>query len=157
MSVLSGQSIGENVIIVPFHLRQKHVNGMSWGLSASGYDLRIKDDLLVPAGQFRLATTMEYIDLPTDIQGMLLDKSTLARQGISMFNTKFEPGWRGFPTVEIANHSFKSYQFYAGDPLCQMEFQWLDQPTEFPYEGKYQDQEQEPTEARYEPSGENEA
>jgi dCTP deaminase len=153
MSVLSAQSIRTNVFIYPFCERTVHENGMSYGLSSSGYDLRIKDRIYLAPMEFALVTTVEELELPNDIQGILLDKSTWARQGLSMFNTKFEPGWRGFPTVEIVNLGRKAVEIPAGAPLCQMEFQWLDYPTDQAYEGKYQDQEQKPIEARFETNG----
>lgn len=150
MSVLSAQSIRKYVEITPFSERTVHENGMSYGLSASGYDFRIKDRLYLAPMEFALVTTVERIYIPCDIQGILLDKSTYARKGISMFNTKFEPGWYGYPTVEVINLGRYGVDIPAGSPLCQMEFQWLDAATEQAYKGKYQGQEQEPVEARYE-------
>lgn len=150
MTVLSAQSIRTNLYINPWAERTVHENGMSYGLSASGYDLRIKDRLYLAPMEFTLCTTVEKLIIPSNIQGILLDKSTWARQGLSMFNTKFEPGWRGFPTVEVVNLGRRSVEIPAGAPLCQMEFHWLDEATEHAYKGKYQDQEQKPTEAIFE-------
>jgi dCTP deaminase len=150
MSVLSAQSIRTNVYIYPFSERTVHENGMSYGLSASGYDLRIKDRLYLAPMEFALCTTLEELELPDDVQGILLDKSTWARQGLSMFNTKFEPGWRGYPTVEVVNLGRKAVEIPAGAPLCQMEFVWLDEPTEQAYAGKYQNQPNVPVRAMFE-------
>ena len=153
MSILSAQSIREavgrgNLEIDPFvDKKVVHPCGMSYGLTGSGYDLRIQDHLFIPAGGFALVTVMEYIGLDSMTQAVVLDKSTLARQGISCFNTKFEPGWFGYPTIEVVNHSMFTKHLESGQPLCQMEFQLLDRPTEMPYEGKYQNQPQEPVEA----------
>lgn len=150
MSVLSAQSIRTNVYINPWSERTVHSCGMSYGLSASGYDLRIKDRVYLAPMEFALVTTVEEIEIPADVQGILLDKSSWARQGLSCFNTKFEPNWRGFPTVELINLGRKGIEIPAGAPLCQMEFHWLDERTELPYEGKYQNQEQKPTAAIFE-------
>lgn len=150
MAVLSAQSIRTNVYIAPWSERTVHANGMSYGLSASGYDLRIKDRVYLAPMEFALATTVEEIGIPNNIQGILLDKSTWARQGLSCFNTKFEPGWRGFPTIELINLGRKGIEIPAGAPLCQMEFHWLDEGTELAYNGKYQNQKQEPTGAIFE-------
>ena len=146
MSVLSAQSIRTEIYIEPWSERSVHSCGMSYGLSASGYDLRIKDRVYIAPMEFALVTTVEEIKIPADIQGVLLDKSSWARQGLSCFNTKFEPGWRGFPTVELVNLGRKGIEIPAGAPLCQMEFHRLDSPTELVYDGKYQDQKQVPTE-----------
>lgn len=150
MAVLSAQSIRTNVFIYPWAERSVHSSGMSYGLSASGYDLRIKDGIHIAPGEFALVTTVEEIELPSYVQGILLDKSTWARQGLSCFNTKFEPGWRGYPTVELVNLGRMSLKIEAGAPLCQMEFHELDEPTELVYTGKYQDQKQQPTAAIFE-------
>lgn len=150
MTVLSAQSIRTNVGIYPWAERTVHENGMSYGLSASGYDLRIKDRLFLAPMAFDLVTTLEQITIPLNVQGLLLDKSTWARQGLSMFNTKFEPGWRGYPTVEVVNLGRRSIEIPAGAPLCQMEFQWLDEATEQGYSGKYQNQPNEPVAALFE-------
>lgn len=147
MSVLSAQTIRARIGIWPWSERTIHECGMSYGLSASGYDLRIKDRLVIAPMSFALCTTLEYLSIPEDVQGILYDKSTFARQGISMFNTKFEPGWQGYPTVEVVNLGRMSVTIEAGAPLCQMEFQYLDRPTELPYNGKYQNQRNEPVEA----------
>jgi dCTP deaminase len=147
MSVLSAQSIRTNVFISPFSERTVHECGMSYGLSASGYDLRIKDRVYLAPMEFALVTTVEELALPNNVQGILLDKSSWARQGLSCFNTKFEPGWRGYPTVELINLGRRGLVIETGAPLCQMEFVWLDEATEQTYEGKYQNQPQVPVEA----------
>ena len=153
MGVLSAQSIRKYIDITPFSERTVHENGMSYGLSVSGYDLRLKGKVALWPGQFKLVTVMERLDIPKNVQGLLLDKSSWARQGLSCFNTKFEPGWHGYPTVELVNHNDKVVCIPEGAPLCQMEFHWLDEDTEAPYTGKYQNQENEPVPARIENGG----
>lgn len=123
------------------------VHGMSYGLSACGYDIRVKDAVEVPAGDFVLAVSVEYFAFPRDLRGVLADKSTWARRGIAVQNTRFEPGWRGYPTIEISNHGRASVVIPAGAPIAQMEFGLLDASTEQAYAGKYQDQPQRPVAA----------
>lgn len=155
MSILSAQSIRTNVYIHPWSERTVHANGMSYGLSVSGYDLRVKDAHLLSPGEFILVTTVEELRIPNNVQGILLDKSSWARKGLSCFNTKFEPGWRGFPTVELVNLGRETLSIEDGSPIAQMEFHWLDEATESPYSGKYQNQEQVPTPTLYESEWEN--
>lgn len=144
MSVLSAQSIRTNVYIYPWNERTVHPKGMSYGLSVSGYDLRIKNTYVIMPREFVLVTTMEKLGIPKNVQGILLDKSSWARQGLSCFNTKFEPGWCGYPTIELVNLGPNNLLIEDGMPIAQMEFHWLDETTESPYRGKYQDQGQEP-------------
>jgi dCTP deaminase len=126
-------------------------HGMSYGLSAAGYDLRIKDGLNIPPGGFNLAVTVERLAMPRDLLGHLCDKSSWARRGISVKNTIFEPGWCGYPTLEISNHGPAVVVIPAGAPIAQLIFLVLDEPTEMPYSGKYQDQPQVPIAAIEEP------
>jgi dCTP deaminase len=135
-------------LITPFD-ESSMINGRSAGLSACSYDCRISDGLLLPyGGRVRLASTMEYFNIPSYICASVLDKSTHARRGISAFNTHLDPGWSGYLTVELVNFGDEAFELAPGDPLVQIKFEWLDEPTELPYRGKYQNQESGPQGAR---------
>lgn len=131
--------------------RQVHEpSGMSWGLSAAGYDVRLAQDVRLWPGAFRLASVIEYVSLPDDIMAFVKDKSTLARRGLAVQNTVLEPGWRGYTTLELTNHGGCRLRLEAGTPVAQLVFCRLEAPTEAPYRGKYQDQEQGPQGPRME-------
>ena len=122
-------------------------SGMSYGLSACGYDIRIAEDVSLPylgeasySSPFSLASAIEEFDVNSQIVGFVKDKSSWARQGLSVFNTVIEPGWRGFLTLELINNGPKRLNIKAGTPIAQVVFQFLDAPTILPYTGKYQDQ-----------------
>lgn len=85
-----------------------------------------------------LANTIEDFNIPTNVMGCVCDKSTYARVFVSAFNTLFDPGFRGNATLELVNLGDSVVEFKAGDPICQIEFRWLDQETDRPYSGKYQ-------------------
>lgn len=131
--------------IFPFEERGV-ASGMSYGLGPCGYDIRIKDGVLVPAQGFVLAVSLEYLAVPHDLRATLADKSTWARRGIAVQNTRIEPGWRGYITLELSNHGMSNMYIPAGAPIGQLEFAILDQPTELPYAGKYQNQPHRPVE-----------
>jgi len=137
--VLSGDAIEKAKIFAPFSPRMKH-NGLSYGKSVSGYDIRIDQDLSIASKQFVLGSSMEYFNIPLDCVGMICDKSTHARRGLSLFNTIAEAGWRGYLTLELFNASDIIIELKVGDPIAQVIFLSLDAPTEQPYDGKYQDQ-----------------
>ena len=139
-------------LITPFAERGV-IHGRSYGLSACSYDLRSAGDILLPVGQGRLAVTVERFSMPHNVCGQVLDKSSHARVFVSAFNTHLDPGWEGYLTVELVNFGREAVEWRAGDPLCQVRFDWLDEPTELPYGGKYQHQLQEPTSALYEDGG----
>jgi len=58
-----------------------------------------------------------------------------------------EPGWAGWLTLEITNHSAQPVRLMKGMPIAQIIFELLDQPAEKPYRGKYNNQRNEPVEA----------
>ena len=137
--ILSAQSIRKRGIFTPFHDRTK-AHGMTFGLGPAGYDVRISNKTTLPAGSSALASTLEHINMPHDILGKITDKSTWARRFLAVQNTIIEPGWRGYLTLELSNHSDTTLTIEAGAPIAQIILQLLDAPTEQPYDGKYQDQ-----------------
>lgn len=154
-------------------------NGKSYGLSACTYDCRIAEDVsLAPMPSWALVTmlvsddpdarewarrmvreasgkpralvsTIERFSIPANVCATPLDKSTYARVFVSAFNTHFDPGFRGHATIELVNLGDGWVHYQVGDPVCQFKFEWLDESTEQPYEGKYQDQQSGPQPARY--------
>lgn len=150
--ILSAQTIRKLGIVTPFHERTVE-GGMSHGLSSCGYDVRVAEDLTfgINANNFFLASTIEHFDIPDNVVGRVCDKSTWARQGIAVQNTIMEPGWRGHLTLELSNNNGKSIIYVnKGMPIAQIVFEFLDEPTEQPYRGKYQDQPQGPVPAKFE-------
>lgn len=97
-----------------------------------------------------LAHTIEDFHMPDNVVGYVCDKSTYARVFVSAFNTLFDPGFKGNATLELVNLSDKPVYIKEGDPVCQFVFHWLDEPTELPYAGKYQNQTKRAHGARYE-------
>lgn len=138
--ILSAQSIRKREgMVTPF--KEKTIfQGMSYGLTAAGYDIRIAEDIIVPVGKGVLASSMEHFRLPDDVQGRLCDKSSWARKMLAVQNTVLEPGWYGYLTLELSNHGEKPIEIVKGSPIAQLVFHQLDEPTELPYTGKYQDQ-----------------
>jgi len=137
--VLSGQTIRKLGIFKPFAERTKHL-GMTYGLGPAGYDVRINESVVVPPGGAVLASTMEHFDMPNDVLGQVVDKSTWARSFLAVQNTVIEPGWKGYLTIELSNHGTKPLRIEQGTPIAQIVLFRLDEPTEQPYSGKYQNQ-----------------
>lgn len=139
--ILPRQLIPPN-IVTPFVATKKvcDVTGMSYGLSAAGYDIRLARDLTIHAKGYELGSSLELFDMPTDLLGVVHDKSTLARARITVQNTVIEPGWCGYLTLELANHGDTPHTLYAGQPIAQILFHMLFTNTDAPYDGKYQNQ-----------------
>lgn len=81
---------------------KERLHGVSHGLSEAGYDIRIKQDVVLhPLRRFALASTIEYFQMPDNLVGVVHDKSTWARRKLSVQNTCIEPGWCGYLTLEL--------------------------------------------------------
>lgn len=141
----------------------KH-NGVSHGLGEAGYDIRIDQDirftppvpyregqilrdgkLMQTGNRFVLASSMEKFQMPNFLVGEVKDKSTWARQGVSLFNTVIEPGWHGYLTLEIVFHSNQEVHIKKGSGIAQVIFYGATDLR--PYKGKYQNAEAFPQEA----------
>lgn len=163
MAVLSYQTIRrlciERKMIDPWFERTIY-EGMSYGLGPCTYDFRLDQILtedntiqlrydLAP-GEAILVSTIEEVSIPDFICASVLDKSSFARKFMSAFNTHFDPGFKGFPTIELVNLGPNVIELKQGMPICQFKFETLDMATEKPYIGKYQNQIARPMPAKIE-------
>ena len=140
-------------------------HGVSWGLSEAGYDIRIKQDIhfkpnpffqmgmdcsvnsiVTRNSKFTLASAIEEFDMPDCLVGIVHDKSTWARKGLSVFNTVIEPGFKGGLTLELVYHGNTELYIPAGSGIAQVLFHKISRPAR--YEGKYQFQSSDPEPAR---------
>ena len=142
-------------------------HGVTYGLGEAGYDIRIKQDIQFKAhqlgrlifithgieeiaerrrGRFALASALEEFDMPNNLTGIVHDKSTWARRGLSVFNTVIEPGWKGYLTLELVYHGEEDLIIPAGAGIAQVIFHENKAPAL--YKGKYQNQEDKPVSAR---------
>lgn len=137
--ILSHQSIRARRPIFPL-VDKGQQSGLSYGLASASYDVRIDHDLWLWPGRFVLASTVEQFDMPADLAAVVHDKSTWARRGVCVQNTFIDPGFSGWLTLEITNHSWRFWRLRWGDPVAQIVFHKLDQPTVLPYVGKYNQQ-----------------
>lgn len=141
---------------------------VSHGLGEAGYDIRIKQTItfrpskhdrrhmvhhssefpskISHNGRFVLASAMEEFQMPTNLVGVVHDKSTWARKGLSVFNTVIEPGWCGFLTLELVYHGNTELVIPAGAGIAQVLFHATSNDAQ--YDGKYQHQEDMPIPAR---------
>lgn len=133
--------------VTPMEATKRRKHGVSYGLAEAGYDIQIKQSVtLHPFKRFSLASTVERFTMPNNLVGVVHDKSTWARRGLSVFNTVIEPAWNGWLTLELVYHGWKPLCIPAGCGIAQVIFHEIDTPAE--YEGKYQGQEDRPVEAR---------
>lgn len=172
MGILADWQIRREIKIEPFADSSSRPGVVSYGVSSYGYDVRVgrkfkvftnvhcavvdpkhfdptsfvdieADHCLIPPNSFALAETVEYLEIPRDILGVCLGKSTYARCGIIVNVTPLEPEWRGKVTIEISNTTPLPAKIYSGEGIAQILFYRADAVCEVSYgdkRGKYQDQ-----------------
>ena len=74
-----------------------------------------------------LASTLEYIKMPTDVAGEILTKSSWARVFISIASAPWiHPFYRGCLTLEITNLGNVPVALAVGEPIAQLVFMRLE-------------------------------
>lgn len=161
--IVNGESLLTAAPIKNMMDHKRAFAGVSFGMSEAGYDLRIKQDVsfkcgvpgsmfvsvndsLFTVGRFTLASAIEEFQMPNDLVGIVHDKSTWARRGLSVFNTVIEPGWKGFLTLELVYHGSEDLIIPAGSGIAQVVFHKTSDNVS--YSGKYQNQEDKPVSAK---------
>lgn len=93
---------------------------------------------IMQAGDFALASTLEYLELADDLVGRLEGRSSIARLGITVHSTAalFEPGWAGTATMELSNLGRMAVALYPGMRICSFTFEELTSPALVPYRHK---------------------
>lgn len=165
--VVNGKDLLDAAPIENMNCSKVRLHGVSYGLSEAGYDIRVAQKVVFTGGnyprtivtdsrgymettdgRFALASAVERFKMPQDIVGIVHDKSTWARKGLSVFNTVIEPGWEGYLTLELVYHGTEQFTIPAGAGIAQVIFHKLSNSSQ--YKGKYQDQGNEPTSPKFE-------
>ena len=99
------------------------------------------DTYIILPGQFVLATTMEYFELPDNLTAFVEGRSSLGRMGLFIQNAGWvDPGFKGEITLELFNANRCSIELKAGRRVGQLVFAEMDDHALNPYNGKYQGQ-----------------
>lgn len=144
MTVINGSALLRAAPMSPMIGHKVVEHGVSHGLSFAGYDIRIRQSVTMsPENRFTLASTVERFQMPANLVGIVHDKSTWARQALSVFNTVIEPGWHGDAlTLELVYHGNGELHIPEGAGIAQVLFHRIEEPAQ--YTGKYQWQSAEP-------------
>ena len=98
-------------------------------------------EIVIPPGSFMLASTMEYIKLPTNVIAFVEGRSSIGRIGLFVQNAGWvDPGFEGELTLELFNANRQPIRLQSGRRICQLVFSRMDQHASAPYRGKYQGQ-----------------
>lgn len=99
------------------------------------------DTYLILPGQFVLATTMEYFELPDNLTAFVEGRSSLGRMGLFIQNAGWvDPGFKGEITLELYNANRCAIELKTGRRVGQLVFAEMDKPALKSYNGKYQGQ-----------------
>lgn len=168
--IVNGKLLLSYAPIIGMQTEKKRFGGVSYGLAEAGYDLQIDQDIVFHprtwrggprvdvtnyankyehpnttsyCGRFCLANAMEEFKMPPNLVGVVHDKSTWARKGLSVFNTVIEPGWNGYLTLELVFHGDEMVRIERGQGIAQVLFTSLAENGNYE-NGKYQNQERRP-------------
>jgi len=111
------------------------------------YDRQIMDKLtnevkitkgeafILHPGEFALAITEEYLELPDDLTARLEGRSSIGRLGVIIHSTaaNIDSGFRGQITLELANMGRLPVKLYPGMSICSISFETLSSASEVPY------------------------
>lgn len=114
-------------------------------LEKTAYDdytelIEVKDNepFILHPGEFVLASTLEWIEMPDDLVANLDGRSSLGRLGIIIETAAMvDPGFKGHLTLEVANIGKMPVAIYPKMRICRMTFFALSSKCIKPYDGKY--------------------
>ena len=99
------------------------------------------DKYVILPGQFVLATTIEYFELPDNLTAFVEGRSSLGRMGLFIQNAGWvDPGFKGEITLELFNANRCAIELQSGRRVGQLVFAQMDDHALNPYHGKYQGQ-----------------
>ncbi len=129
-------------------------------LGGSGYDLRVNrvyrlksgshldkkrpeieeigfDEFVIRPKEYILIETIEKINMPCNLVGMILPRSTLFRCGCFLTTALIDPGFRGSLTIGMKNLSEFDFRFDKSARIAQIVFEIVEGKTRL-YKGRYQ-------------------
>ena len=84
------------------------------------------DTYLILPGQFVLATTMEYFELPENMTAFVEGRNSLRRMGLIVRNAgRVDPGFKGEITLELFNANRCAIELKSGLRIGQLVFEWM--------------------------------
>jgi len=145
--ILSKQQIGAasidlrmgNVVLMVRARGSSHVDPAAWKIRKSNrsshdaeltrqqkherYEIPFYTKFLLHPGSLALVPTLEWLKLPSDVNGTVTARSTWAREGLSIATaTLIEPNYEGIATLELANLGQIPIALYPGLRIAQIAF-----------------------------------
>lgn len=98
--------------------------------------------IVIEPGEYILATTEEYVEIPRQLTASVAGRSSIGRLGITVHITAgfIDPGFKGQITLEVANLGPRPVIIPVHTRVCQLVFTETRTSCERPYSGRYQGQ-----------------
>ena len=85
------------------------------------YEVADGETIAIRPGEFMLATTKEYIEVPVYAAAFVQGRSSIGRAGLTVQNAGFvDPGFPGHITLELKNDSPCTILLVPGYPVTQL-------------------------------------
>ena len=126
---LDPESGSDKLVITPYHKECQQ---------PASYDLRAASDILLPPGSCTLVPTTEWVELPTDLAGTLMCRSSFGRRGVLLGAGYVDPGFRGQLTLCLTNLGSNDITIMKDDRIVQMILHEVREGNRG-YAGRYQD------------------
>jgi len=132
------------------HTRKSHIDPLRDNVEEYTEDVFIGDgeSFILHPGEFVLATTKEWVEVPPELVARVEGRSSLGRLALLVHATAgfIDAGFRGRITLELSNVGKMPIALRPGMRICQLAFELMSSPAERPYghpsrESKYQNQE----------------
>jgi dCTP deaminase len=104
----------------------------------ASYDLRAASDTTILRGICTLVPTLEWVELPTDLAGTLMCRSSFGRRGVLLGAGYVDPGFRGQLTLCLTNMGNDEICIRENDRIVQMILHEVREGNHG-YSGRYQD------------------
>lgn len=136
--ILSAQEISRRLdpdrnagklVITPYHRECQQ---------PASYDLRAAAEITLPRGTCTLVPTIEWVELPTDVAGTLMCRSSFGRRGVLLGAGFIDPGFRGHLTLCLTNMGSDDISIRPHDRIVQMILHEVSGGNTG-YSGRYQD------------------
>lgn len=104
------------------------------------------EEIIIHPGEFVLGTTLETVDVPSDLVARIEGRSSYARLGIIPHAAAgyLDPGFTGQVTLEMQNLGNVPVAMYPEERVCQVVFETMTQEAAVPYgekkDSKYMNQ-----------------
>lgn len=120
------------------HSKHAYIDPFKKGMGSDvTREIQVRDgeSFIIQPGDFVLATTEEYIEVPDDLTGRLEGRSSIGRLGVVIHSTaaNIECGFRGHIALELANMGKMPVALYPGMRICSLSFEQLSSPADVPY------------------------